>query len=296
MRFNLLGRIALRLGRYGFFKKMSDEKYLKMVYKLFFGKKLDLNNPTTYNQKLQWLKINDRNPLYTTLVDKYEAKKYVAGIIGDNHIIPTLGVWERFEDIDFDSLPNEFVLKCTHDSGCVVICKDKKTFDYKAAKKKITKALSVDYFYLGREWPYKNVKHRIIAEKYMVDESSYELKDYKFFCFNGEVKAMFIASDRNIPNEETKFDFYDPDFNLLPFTNGHPNSKKEMKKPESFELMKSFAQTLSKGLKHVRVDFYCINKTIYFGEITFYHWSGFVPFKPDEWDNIFGEWLDLNKS
>lgn len=280
------------LGHRGWFNWMNDEAYLKMLYRVKMKESLDLEHPQTYNQKLQWLKLYDRKPEYTQMVDKYEAKKYVARIIGEEHIIPTLGVWERFEDIDFDKLPNQFVLKCTHDSGGLVICKDKVQLNKEKARTLITSCLKNNYFWGLREWQYKNVRPRIIAEQYMEDESG-ELKDYKFFCFDGEAKAMFIATDRSNPNEETKFDFYDMDFKHLPFTNGHPNATKSIKKPRGFDEMKILAAELSKGIPHVRVDLYDINGHIYFGEMTFSHWSGFVPFVPAEWDTTFGSWIKL---
>lgn len=209
------------------------------------------------------------------------------------YIIPTLGVWDSFDEIDFASLPDQFVLKCTHDSGGLVICKDKSKLDMNAARAKITKSLKTNYYYSGREWPYKNVKPRIIAEEFMTDEFSHDLKDYKFFCFDGVAKAMFIASDRHTAGAETKFDFYDMDFKLLPFTNGHPNSTYNINCPKTFYQMKELAERLSKGIPHIRVDFYEINGKVYFGELTFFHWSGFVPFEPAEWDEKFGNWIDL---
>ena len=274
---------------------MSDEDFLKMQFKNVFGYPLDLENPKTYSEKLQWLKLYNRKPEYTMMVDKYEVKKYVASKIGEEHIIKTLGVWDHFDDIDFAQLPNQFVLKCTHDSGGLVICTDKSKLDLAAAKKKIEKSLKNDYYMQNREWPYKNVKRRIIAEEYMVDESGYELKDYKIFAFDGEAKAMFIASDRTNPNEETKFDFFDMDFNHLPFTNGHPNSKEwdKIKRPKGLDEMKKYAEILSKGLPEARIDFYDINGKVYFGEITFFHWSGFERFEPAEWDKKFGSWITL---
>lgn len=275
------------------FENMSDMAYLKMMFYANLGKKLDFESPETFNEKMQWLKLYDRRPEYTTMVDKYAVKKYVADIIGEKYIIPTLGVWDKFEDIDFDSLPDEYVLKCTHDSGGLVIVTDKAKLDKQEAEKKINKCLQKDYFMYGREWPYKNVKPRIIAEKYMVDESGYELKDYKFFCFNGEPKVMFIASDRQLEGEETKFDFFDMQFNHLPFINGHPNAKHEIKCPPAFEEMKQLAKKLSKDIPCVRVDFYDINGQVYFGELTFFHWSGMVPFEPEEWDYKLGEWIKL---
>jgi len=273
---------------------LPDELYLRIFFRLLMHKKLNLRNPQTFNEKIQWLKLYDRNPDYTIMVDKYLVKKYVSNIIGEEHIIPTLGVWDKFDEIDFSSLPKQFVLKVTHDSGGLIICKDKDKLDVKAAKKKINKALRTNYYSTSKEWPYKNVKHRIIAEKYMVDESGYELKDYKFFCFDGKVKALFVATDRGSENEETKFDFFDEDFKHLPIRNGHPNSKREIVRPENYEMMKKIAEKLSKGRKHIRVDLYNINGKIYFGELTFAHFCGWVPFEPEEWDYIFGSWINLH--
>ena len=272
---------------------LPDKFFLKSLFKLRFGRSLNLE---TYNEKLQWLKLYDRRPEYSMMVDKAEVKKYVASIIGEEHIIPTLAVYNRVEEIDFDALPNQFVLKCTHDSGGIVICKDKDKLDRKAAIKKLKKGLKTNYFYQNREWVYKNVKPRIIAEQYMTNVSKGsvdELSDYKWFCFDGEPKAMFIATDRFVKGEETKFDFYDMDFNHLPFTNGHPNASKPISKPAGFETMKELARKLSRGIPHVRVDFYDVNEHIYFGELTFFHWSGTMPFEPEEWDYKFGEWLKL---
>lgn len=268
-----------------------DELYLKMLFPLRTGYKLNLKNPQTFNEKLQWLKLNNRKPEMVKMVDKVDAKEYVANIIGEEYIIPTLGVYNSVDEIDFNKLPNQFVLKCTHDSGGIVICSDKSKLDIEAAKDKLRRGMKVNYYYQNREWPYKQVKPRIIAEQYMVDESGYELKDYKFFCFDGEVKLLFIASDRGSKTEETKFDFFDADFNHLPFTNGHPNSIKKIAKPQGFEEMKKIAALLSKGHPHLRVDLYDINGKIYFGELTFYHWSGMTPFEPIEWDNKLGEMI-----
>lgn len=280
---------------YGLLNGMADAAYIKLMFRARMGKKLNLNNPQTFSEKLQWLKLYDRKPEYTRMVDKYEVKQYIAEKIGQQYIIPTLGVWDRFEDIDFDSLPDQFVLKCTHDSGGLVICRDKGKLDKEAAKKKIEKCIKRNYYLHSREWPYKNVKPRIIAETYMEDEVTAELRDYKFFCFDGQVKALFIATERGSKTEETKFDFFDEKFNHLPFTNGHPNAATMPKKPISFERMKELAAVLSKGIPHLRVDFYEVNGKMYFGELTFSHWSGMMPFEPEEWDSIFGSWIQLPK-
>ena len=271
---------------------MDDETYLKIAYKIKLGKELHLDPPVTYNEKLQWLKIHDRNPEYTRWVDKYEAKILAGRIIGEEHIIPTLGIWYHFDEINFDSLPNQFVLKCTHDSGGLIICKNKSQLNKTAARRKIESCLRHNFFSGQREWPYKNVKPRIIAEPYIEDSKTGELRDYKFFAFHGEVKALFIATERG-RKEETKFDFFDAEFHHLPFINGHPNAEILPEKPIRFEEMKIMAAKLAKGIPHVRVDLYEADGKVYFGEMTFFHWSGMKPFEPEEWDNRFGEWIKL---
>ena len=274
-------------------KFLPDVPFLKLKYRVAMKKKLNLKKPVTYNEKLQWLKLHDRKPIYTDMVDKFEAKRYVAERIGEEYIIKTLGVWDHFDEIDFDKLPERFVLKCTHDSGGLVIVKDKNNLDKAAAKEKIEKCLKRNFYYAGREWPYKNVKPRVLAEEYMEDSKTAELRDYKFFAFNGKVKALFIASERQKENEETKFDFFDAEYNHLPVRNGHPNAEIPPEKPKNFEKMKAFAEKLSEGIPHLRVDFYEVDGKIYFGELTFSHWSGMVPFEPEEWDKTFGDWIEL---
>lgn len=428
-RFRVMNKLHL-------YDNMPDEEYLKRLYKSAMGKELDIDNPKTFNEKLQWLKLYNRRPEYTTMVDKYAVKRYVADKIGEKYIIPTLGVWDHFDDIDFSTLPKQFVLKCTHDSGGLVICKDKAKLDVKKAKSKIEKSLKNNFYLMGREWPYKNVKPRIIAEQYMEDNpdsqeltdyklmcfngkvkcsftctsryakdglkvtffdtnwermpferhypaepnqickpKSYEemtqlaekladkipfvridfyeikgkpyfgemtffpgngmeeftpeewdetlgswielpnkegkllftnggvillkyvkrkeLTDYKFFCFDGKVKMMFIATDRQNEKEDTKFDFFDENFNHLPFIQGHPNATRALSKPTNFEKMKELAKVLSKGIPHVRVDFYEISGKVFFGEITFFHFCGLEPIVPETWDYKIGEWLHL---
>ncbi len=283
------------LGAKGLLRWLPDKQFLKIAYRLKMGTRLDLKNPQTFNEKLQWLKLYDRKPIYTQMVDKIEAKNIVADAIGEEYIIPTLGVWERFDDIDFDQLPDQFVLKCSHDSGGLVICRDKSKLDLQSAKNKIESSLSKNFYWTGREWPYKDVKPRILAEQYMEDETTHELRDYKFFTFDGVPKALFIATERG-SKEETKFDFFDMDFKHLPFTNGHPNAEVMPAKPETFEKMKELAAKLSQNIPQLRVDFYEVNGRTYFGELTFAHWSGLMPFKPEEWDKTFGDWIRLPES
>lgn len=271
---------------------MNDRTFIKWEYFSGMRKFPNLENPRTFNEKLQWLKLNDIHPEYARLVDKYEAKLAVSQLIGGEYIFPTIGVWDSFDDIEFGSLPDQFVLKTTHDSGGVVVVKDKSAMDITKVRAKIEKSMNNNFFYQHREYPYKNIKPKIIAEKYMVDESGTELKDYKFFCFDGEPKMLFVATDRPF---DTRFDFFDMEWNHLPFKQGHPLATKEIKKPAGFEEMKEIARKLSKGFPHVRVDLYDINGKIYFGELTFFHFSGNVPFEPEEWDYKIGEWLKLPK-
>ena len=277
----------------GLLKPIPDKQYLKLYYFAKFKKPLDLKDPKTYNAKLQWLKLYDRNPSYTQMVDKYEVKAYVAEKIGEEYVIPTLGVWDDVEDIDFDSLPERFVLKCTHDSGGLVICKDKSHLNIAQAKKKLSKSLKNNFYYIGREWPYKAVKPRIIAESYMEDAQTGELRDYKFYCFGGEPKVMLLASDRQTEGEESKFDFYNMEFEHLDFRRGHPNSGKPVKKPETFDAMRKLAEQLSQGMPHVRVDLYEVNGKNYFGELTFYPGNGMTRFEPEAWDYKMGQWIEL---
>ena len=274
-------------------QKLPDRWFIQAKYFYHFRKFADLRHPKTYNEKLQWLKLYNRKPEYSKMVDKYEAKKIIASIIGDEYVIPAYGVWDKFDDINFDILPNQFVLKTTHDCGGIVVCKDKSKLDKNTARKFLEKHLKRNYYAEGREWPYKNVKPRILAEKFMEDEKTQELRDYKFFVFNGKVRMLFIASDRQSEKEQTKFDFFDANFNHLDLSNGHPNREEEIKKPVTFDLMKDLSEKLSKDIPHVRVDFYEVNGKVYFGEMTFFHWSGFVPFNPSKWDEILGDWIVL---
>jgi len=282
-------KIIIFLASKGYIK-YNDKKYLEYIYKERTGEKLNLENPKTFNEKLQWLKLYNKNPKYTDMVDKYEVRKYIADTIGEKYLIPIINIYNSVEEIDFEKLPDKFVLKTTHDSGTVIICKDKGSFDKNKAKLKLKKRLKRKYFYLFREWPYKNVKPRIIAEKYMTNKSQETLIDYKFFCFNGEPKIMFVVIDRG---KETKCNFYDMKFNKLDIQQCYPNFSKKIEKPKQFEKMIELCKILSKDIPHVRVDFYIINDKIYFGELTFFDSAGLEQFFPEKYNIILGNYIDI---
>lgn len=276
-------------------KWIPDSMYLKMKYRASFDRPLDLKNPQTFNEKLQWLKLYDRKPFYTDLVDKYKVKQYVAERIGEEYIIPTLGVWDSVEDIDFDSLPNQFVLKCTHDSGGLVICKDKKTLDINEAKRKLRKALKNDFYACGREWPYKNVTRRIIAEQYMEDNATAELMDYKVHNFSGEPRFILVCGKRFSTTGVTE-DYFTEEWKRMAVKwPDYPNSKLPLEKPEQLDQILEFSRILAAGLPFVRSDFYIVNGKVFFGELTFFPANGFLNFEPDEWDYTFGSWIQLPK-
>ncbi len=271
---------------------LSDDDYLKIVYRVRFGRKLDLKNPKTFNEKLQWLKLYDRKDIYSMMVDKCEAKKYVASVIGKEFIIPTFGVYDRFEDIDFNKLPKQFVMKCTHNSGGIVICKDKKKLDKKKARKVLNKCLKRNFYYANREWPYKNVKPRIIVEKYIKDKMSDDLLDYKFMCFNGKPKYVYIT----VKNDNIFENYYDMNFRPIDINHGFPRSEINFMKPIPFVEMEKIAKKLSKDMPFLRVDLHYTNGKILFGEMTFYDWAGFRPFSNEGvWDEKMGAMIDLNK-
>lgn len=284
-------RILIWFGRRGILP-ISDEKFLKLLFKNKMGYPLDLNNPKTFNEKLQWLKLYDHKLEYTKMVDKYEAKKYVAGIIGEKYIIPTLGIYNKFDEINFDELPNRFVIKCTHDSGGLVICRNKDQFDFANAKKKIEKSLGRNFYYAGREWPYKNVKPRIIVEKYMEDKRTADLTDYKIMCFNGKPEILFTCTERF--GNGLKVTFFDLDWHRLPFKRHYPPSKRNIQKPKNFDLMMEFSKKMAKNIPFVRIDWYEINDKLYFGEYTFYPGNGMEEFTPVEWDRKLGDLINLD--
>lgn len=278
----------------GKYDSMDDEEYLIRKYRGVFGKKLDLAHPVTFNEKIQWLKLYDRDPKYTVMVDKYAAKQYVADIIGEEHIIPTIGVWDRAEDVDFDALPDRFVLKCTHDSSGLVICRDKSSLDIAQAREKLARGLRRDYYLRHREWPYRDVPRRIIAEPYMEDHPGKgELTDYKLHFFSGECKAVMVGQNRFGPNG-LENDYYTPEWEHFDFTRGKShNAPVPGKRPEQMDEMLRLGKMLAGDRPFVRIDFYLIEGKIYFGEITFFPASGYNPFHPDKWDRIYGDWIKL---
>lgn len=271
----------------------SDETYLKILYFIHLGKSLNLKNPTTFTEKLQWLKLYNHRQEYTTMVDKYAVKEYVRNILGDEYIISTIGVWNKPEDIDFESLPNRFVLKTTNGGGGggVVICKDKSQFNKEAALVQLKHSLAIDIYKTYKEWPYKNVPKRILAEEFIEDKNNSVIRDYKFYCFSGKVAYLMIADGRF--SEEKTFDYFDRDFNHLPFTQSAKNSNLDIPKPKSFDEMVACAEKLSAGIPHVRVDLYNVGGKIYFGELTFFDASGFDSFEPEIWDSKIGALLQL---
>lgn len=314
--FNKKTRFSINT-KLGFYNNQSDEKYLKRAYKLFYGCELNLENPQTFDEKLQYLKLHDRNPFYTKIVDKYEVKQYISDTIGQEYVIKTYGVYNNFDEIDFNTLPDKFVLKTTHNSGGVAICKDKATFNKKAIRRKLNAKLKQNYYMRCREWPYKDVPPRIIAEEYLLlpppsnlnneansidpDElqSKIGILDYKFLCFNGKVEYLFLdigVIDGSYGHAEEYYrNVYDTNFTLMPWKETRENYPVNIKKPDNFDTMLKLAAQLSKGFPHVRVDMYNLNGKIKIGELTLYHGAGlFNEFKPQEWGKTLGDKIDLS--
>ena len=271
----------------GWLDWMPDSLYLKLLYRILTGEKCNLKHPVTFNEKLQWLKLNDRKPEYPDMVDKYEVRKIIENTIGEEYLIPCYGVFNSFDEIKFDKLPEQFVLKCTHDSGSVVICKDKSKFDFASAKQKLETAMKRNYYSTYREWPYKYVKPRIIAEKFMIDESGDDLKDYKVMCFNGVAEVIEVHENRFTEGKEHTQTFYDRNWKKLPIVQeGLMYVQEERIAPTQLHGILELSERLSKDMYHARIDWYIINEKIYFGEITFYDGSGFESF-PNKEDNVF---------
>lgn len=289
---NKIIRHSVKLLLTVFGRFLSDKNFYRLQYFAILGRFPNIDTPILYTEKLQWLKLYDHNPLYTKIVDKYEVKNIISKIIGDKYIIPTLGVWNSPEEIDFDLLPNQFVLKTTFGGGGdgIVICRDKSMLNIDETIKKLKKSFNTDPYIRAREWPYKNVPRRIIAEQYMEDDSG-ELRDYKFYCFNGVPKVMLVASNRFTNHN---FNYFDMDFNVLPITSAMgAQSDVKMERPEGFEEMKEVATKLSRNFAHVRVDLYSSGGKVLFGELTLYDSSGYDDLNSKEWNKRFGDWITL---
>lgn len=270
------------------FSNLSDKTYLKVLYRLIFGRSLNLENPKTFNEKLNWLKLYCRRPEFSLMADKFEVKQHVKNLIGEQYVVKNYGVYERWDDIDFDSLPDSFVIKGTHDSGGAFICKNKATFDKKLVREKVEANQRRSFFYWYREWPYKNIRPRIIVDELLDDHTGNELRDYKFWCFNGKPTYMYCT----IKGKEVYENFYDMDFQPVMIDHGFPRHQPEFDKPKNFELMKKLALKLSEGVPFVRVDFFDVEGKVYFGEYTFYDWGGMRPFN-GLWDLELGKKMTL---
>lgn len=288
---SLLTKILIQFGTF-----LPDKVYLSLMYYIKTGVRMNWDNPLTYTEKLQWLKLYNRNPQYTWMVDKVKVKEYVKNMIGEEYVIPTIAVWDKVEDIDFSKLPNQFVLKCNHNSSSgICICKNKEELNVYEAIARLSRSFKQDYYKMWREWPYKNVERKLFAETFLCENSSPNssdvLTDYKFFCFNGEPFMMYVSKDIA---KNTTTDFFDMDYKRLPIRMRDPNSQIIPEKPQEFEKMKELAKLLSKGFPHIRVDFYIVNHHIYFGELTFYHNAGYSLVNPPEWNLKLGSLINLD--
>ena len=287
-----------------FFKFASDKAYIRKKYKATLGKKLNLKTPKTFNEKLQWLKLYHRKPQFTDMVDKYKVREYITSRVGSEYLIPSLGVWDDPDQIDFEALPDKFVLKCTHNSGYgTCICQDKSKLDVEKAKQDLRKGLAQDFYRTSREWPYKNVPHRIVGEQFMVDEACIDpnkaLIDYKVFTFNGEPKLIYVYQSAHTEEGgkpvNTYCDVFDLGWNLQAISQNFGNDPVTPAKPQNLDKMLELSRKLSAGIPFLRVDMYEINGKVYVGEMTFYSWAGFEPFHPEEWDYTLGSWIELPK-
>lgn len=291
---NLFGSRNIRLGILSCLRFIPDKAMIKIEYRLKIHKPLHLAPPITFNEKLQWLKLNDRKPVYTIMADKYEVREYIKEKIGEQYLVPIYGVWESVDDIAFDMLPDEFVLKCTHDSGSVIVCRNKNELDLVNIKKFLNSRLKKNSFWYGREWPYKNIKPRIIAEKLLKDSRYENLPVFKIFCFNGEPKIIQQLLNDKQPNETV--DYFDTNWNRLNMIQRFPNSVNPIERPKRLDDMLKIAGKLSEGTAFLRIDLYEVNNEIVFSEHTFYTDSGYSIFEPEEecWDEKLGEWIDLS--
>ena len=277
----------------GWLNWVPDSLYLKVLYRVIMGRKLNLRNPKEYNEKLQWLKLNDRKPEYATMVDKYEVREYIEDLLGDKYLIPCLGIYDSVDDIDIDALPDRFVLKCTHDSGSVEICKDKSSFDIEGARHRLSQAMKRNYYATYREWPYKYVKPRIIAEGYLEGDGG-DLKDYKVMCFNGEAKIIEVHENRFVEGKVHTQTFYDREWNIVPLTQIETVTvDRPGERPRQLDEILRLSELIAKNMYHARIDWYIEGDKIYFGEITFFDGSGFESFSTPEMERMLGDMINL---
>lgn len=280
----------------GWLNWVPDSLYLKVLYRVIMGRKLNLKNPKEYNEKLQWLKLNDRKPEYSTMVDKYEVRGYIEDLLGDKYLIPCLGIYDSVDDIDIDALPDRFVLKCTHDSGSVEICKDKSSFDIEGARHRLSQAMKRNYYATYREWPYKYVKPRIIAEGYLEGDGG-DLKDYKVMCFNGEAKIIEVHENRFVEGKVHTQTFYDREWNIVPLTQVETVTvDRPGERPRQLDEILRLSELIAKDMYHARIDWYIEGDKIYFGEITFFDGSGFESFSTPEMERMLGDMINLPKN
>ncbi len=269
---------------------LSDKSFIELIYRLRMGKRLNLDNPKTFTEKLQWLKLYDHNPMYTIMADKIGMRRFVEERLGCGYTVPLVGVYDGFKEIGLEKLPSQFVMKTSHDSGSYIVCRDKAAFDFKAARKAMTRSLRRNYYKRTREWQYKDIVPKIVVEEFLSDGNE-ALTDYKFFCFNGKCEFLYIMPDTDRSSPQA---ILDAEFRKLPFGMEDNPASSMPEKPSCFEEMKRIAQVLSHGIPFLRVDMYLVNGKVYVGELTFYHYGGYIPFSPPEWDEKIGDLLDLD--
>lgn len=287
-------KIVTALGSHGYLKWMPDKLYIKLYSKRMTGKWINLDNPQTLVEKMQWLKLNNHKPINTKMVDKYESKEYVKNIIGDEYIIPAIGIWDSVDDIDINKLPEKFVLKCTHDSGKVLICKNKNDFNFEEAKKVLRKRLKTDYYTTSREWPYKNVKHRILCEPLLENRDKSELVDYKFYCYGGELQYFMCSvgeASHNVKNHKFNLNLESIDYLFKKKSTLNLN---DVKLPDNIDEMIAIARKLSNGFQHIRVDMYNVDGKIYVGELTFFSNSGFINIYNKQYEQHLADLIDIS--
>lgn len=277
---------------------IPDKWYLSWKFKKYFGRPMDWENPKSFNEKIQWLKLHDRDPRYHLIIDKLRVKPIVSQLIGDEYVIPALlGGYSRVSDIPKEQLPDKFVLKCNHDAGSVIVCKNKVDFDWDYADFKMRWCLAHDYYHFeNKQWAYKGIDRCIFVEQYMENEETHDLPDYKFYCFNGVVKCIFVGRERFTNAKGVLVNLYDKDWKKLPFEHYHPNYEGDIPRPKNLDKMIEIAEKLARYVNNpfMRIDLYDINDKIYFGEFTFYPGGGFEEFRPEEWDYTLGSWMDLS--